>query len=189
MDFWDVLAGRHSVRDYRDEPVAHEVVERVLHAAALAPSAQNSQPWHYHIAVGDLRREVGAIMSQATVHLEEYLSMLPPEDREFVLKWFSTLGDAPVIIGVSAPDPESESDLHNTLLSVGASIQNLLLAATAEGLGACNVTFSWWVRDDLARVFRVEDGRSVVSVITLGWPSDVPPVAPKHSDDVADWYE
>lgn len=189
MEFWDVVAGRHSIRDYRDEPVPHALVDKLLHAAALAPSAENSQPWRYHVAVGELRHDVGAIMSQATIHLEEYLSMLGPEHREEVVKWFSSLGDAPVVIGVSLPENESDLGTVNNLLSVGASIENLLLAATAEGLGTCNVTFGWWVRDELSTAFRVGEGRSIVAMITLGWPSDVPPLAPQHDEDVADWYE
>lgn len=189
MDFWNVVEKRHSIRDYRDTPVPHEVIEKLLHAAALAPSGENLQPWRYHVATGAHREEIGAIMSQATVHLSEYLEMQGPEHRDMLVKWFSSLGDAPVIIGVSVADSDSELGRLNNLLSVGASVQNLLLAATNEGLGGCNITFGWWMRDELAEAFNIGEGRTIASIVTLGYPSDVPPVAPEHQSDVADWYE
>ncbi len=189
MEFWKVVEDRHSIRDYRDTPVDRETLERLLGAAALAPSGENLQPWRYHVATGVLREEIGAIMAQATVHFSEYLEMKDPEDREVLVKWFSSLGDAPVVIGVSVADADSEMGRLTNLLSVGASIQNLLLAATAEGLGTCNITFGWWMRDELASAFNVGSGRSIVSIVTVGYPSDVPPVAPEHEADIADWYE
>jgi len=189
MEFWDVVENRHSIRDYRNEPVPHALIEKVLHAAALAPSGENLQPWRFHIAVGDLREEIGAIMSQATVHLSEFIEMQGPDQHDVLTKWFSSLGDAPVVIGVSVADADTDLGRHNNLLSVGTSVQNLLLAATDEGLGACNITFGWWMRDELAAAFNIGHGRSIASIITLGYPSDVPPVAPEHDADVADWYE
>lgn len=189
MEFWDVLDARHSIRDFTDEPVERATIERLVHAASLAPSAENKQPWRFHVATGEARVRIGQILAQATVYLEEYLGMLPADKRDSVLKWFSSLGGAPVVIGVSMADADSDVATVNNLLSVGAAVENLLLAATADGLGACNVTFGWWVRDELASAFNLESGRSVTTVIVVGWPSNVPPVAPVHGEDILDWYE
>lgn len=189
MEFWDVVENRHSVRDFEDVEVPREKLMKLLHAASAAPSAMNEQPWRYHVATGGARAEVGQMIGQATVHLTEYMDVLGPKHYEDALRWYSSLGDAPVVIGVSMPSPQSEFDGVNKLLSVGASIENLQLAATAEGLGSCNITFAWWVREDLARLFDVAEGWSVVAVIAIGVPSEVPPVAPPHAEDVADWLE
>jgi nitroreductase len=187
MDFWDVIDGRHSTRAYSEEAVPREKLARVLHAAAAAPSAMNSQPWRYHVAEGEARGEVGKLLAQATVHLTEYIEVLGQERYEEAVEWYSSLGNAPVVIGVSATTSETEFDVTNTLLSVGASIQNLLLAATAEGLGACNITFAWWVREELAARFGVSEDRQVVAIIALGYPGTVAPASPPHREDVADW--
>lgn len=188
MEFWDVIDGRHSTRAYSEQAVPREKLTRILHAAAAAPSAMNSQPWRYHVAEGDARVDVGKLLAQATVHLTEYIEVLGPERYEAAVEWYSSLGNAPVVIGVSAPRSETEFDVTNTLLSVGASIQNVLLAATAEGLGACNITFAWWVREELGDRFGVSEDRDIVAIIALGYPSSAVQMAsPPHREDVADW--
>jgi len=47
MDFMDVVRKRRSIRRYRPDPVPDEVLNQVLEAARLAPSAGNRQPWHF----------------------------------------------------------------------------------------------------------------------------------------------
>ncbi len=164
-------------------------MERMLHAAAAAPSSMNEQPWHYHVATGQARAEVGKIVAEATVHLVEYIDQLGPERYEHALQWYSSLGDAPVLIGVSMSTPSSKRDGTNKMLAVGASIQNLLLAATAQGLGACNITFTSWVREELDEFFAVPEGRQIVAMISVGYPSEIEIIAPRHREDIATWYE
>ena len=65
------------------------------------------------------------------------------------MKWYSFLGEAPVVIGVTTPEIEGDFNLLNKYISVGCAIENLLLALADVGLGACNITFSYWVRDEL----------------------------------------
>lgn len=189
MDFWDVLDARHSTRDFRPDPIPRKVLERMIHAAATAPSSMNSQPWRFHITTGARRAELGKIVAQATVHLEEYLDHLGPERYEQAVQWYSSLGDAPVVIGVSMQAPDSDIDQVNKLLSVGASIENLMLAATAQGLGTCSITFTSWVRDELGELFGLADDRAVVAIIAVGFQSEIPVVAPRHRADIMDWLE
>jgi nitroreductase len=187
MEFWHVIEGRHSTRDYAQRAVSREKLTRILHAAAAAPSAMNSQPWRYHVAEGESRIEVGKLLAQATVHLSEYMDVLGPDHYEAAVEWYSSLGNAPVVIGVSAPRSDTEFEMTNTLLSVGASIENLLLAAMADGLGACNITFAWWVRDDLRARFGVDEDREIVAILAIGYVGSQAPAAPAHREDVADW--
>lgn len=189
MEFWQVVEARHSVRDFKDAPVPRDVLERIVHAASVAPSAMNEQPWRFHVTTGETRSQLGKVVSQATVHLSEYMEVLGPKRYEDAMKWYSSLGDAPVVIGVSMPTPESDFDNMNRLLSIGAAVENLMLAATAEGLGCCNITFSWWVRTELEELLGIGPGRSMVSIVALGYPSSVPPALPPKNEDVADWLD
>lgn len=189
MDFWRVIEARHSVRDFRPDAVPHDALERVIRAAALAPSSFNSQPWLYHVTTGEARQKVGEILAQGTVHLSEYMDVLGPQHYEDAVAWYSSLGDAPVVIGVSMPDHSSGLELTNKLLAMGASIENLMLAATAEGLATCTITFAWWVREELSEFFGLDAERDIISIIALGYPSDVPPAAPPKNGDIADWLD
>ena len=187
MEFRQVIEQRHSHRSYSEKPVDSAIISRVLSAASLAPSAYNEQPWHFHVAQGEVRGTLGSIIAQATEHLREYMDQLTPEQYESAVEWYSSLGGAPVVIGVSMTRPYSEHDRTNKLLSVGAAIENLLLAATDEGLASCSITFTVWAADEIAACLEIPTDREVVVVIALGWPGDVPPVAPVHEPNVAEW--
>jgi len=188
MDFWEVIEKRHSVREFESRAVEHSLIERMLHAASLAPSAKNMQPWRFHVATGEARAAVGEIMAQTTVHLTEYLEALGPEYCEYAAKWYSTLGDAPVAIGVSMGEVESEFDRVDELMSMGAALENLLLAATAQGIAACVVTFSRWVCDELKVALGVDPDREFVSLVVVGYPlSDQHGLALEKNTDVAEW--
>lgn len=188
MDFYDVVNDRHSTREFADTPVPHEVVERLLAAAAMAPSAMNAQPWRYYIAAGDVRERVGEAVAQATTHLQEFVDVLPPDHLQDAVRWYSELGGAPVIVVVAMHTAEGELDEINKLLSIGGSIENFLLAATAEGLGACSITFTYFVRDDIARIVEVGPEETVVSIIALGYPG-APQVSPPHETHIGTFLE
>lgn len=189
MDFWKVVESRHSVRDYRPDPVPRELVDRALAAASAAPSAMNLQPWRFHVATGDARQRVGEIVSSATMHLAEYMDVLGPDHYEDAVKWYSSLGDAPIVVVVSCLKSDNEFDASNKWLSVGCAIENFLLATTVQGLASCNITFAWWVRDELAQFLQVDEGREILAIIAVGYPGEAPVVSHPHNPDVADWYE
>lgn len=189
MEFWQVVEGRHSVRDFKPDPIPREVLARMVHAASIAPSAMNEQPWRFHVTTGETRSALGKLVSQATIHLSEYMEVLGPERYEDAVKWYSSLGDAPVVIAVSVATPESDFDNINRLVSVGAALENLMLAATAQGLGCCNITFSWWVKDELEKLLGIDAERTMVSIVAIGYPSDAPLAAPPKNEDIADWLD
>lgn len=189
MDFLDVIKGRHSIRHFRPDPVAREVVERLIESAGSAPSAMNEQPWQFYCCRGESRGALGRIVSQATMHLSEYMEVLGPKRYEDAVEWYSSLGDAPVLIAVSCVTPRGEFEAMNRYLSVGAAIENLQLAAVHEGLGSCNITFTHWVEDDIAQLLGVPDDHTLVSLIALGYPGQVPPVAPPRRADIAIWFD
>lgn len=189
MEFWETVTSRHSIRDFDGRPVERSAIERVLEAARHAPSSMNEQPWRFHVAQGDSRSALGGIVAQSTVHLSEYMDVLGPKRYEAAVAWYSSLGNAPVLVTVSAPRSSVVFEAMNRHLSIGAAIENLLLAATNEGLGACNVTFAYWVKDDLSVLLGLSDAEEVVSIIALGHPSDVPPTSPPVKPDDTVWLD
>lgn len=82
--------------------------------------------------------------------------------------------------------PVSEDDLAriNSYMATGGAVQNLMLAAHAEGLGSCGLTFAFWVRDKLATLLGIGDDREIVALVILGHPAETPK-APGRRDDIA----
>lgn len=188
MELTAVISARHSVRDFTDRVVDHEVMQRILDAASLAPSALNEQPWRFYVAEGETRARVGEIMAQSTVYLTDYIEILGPERYEEAFHWYTDLGGAPVVVGVAMPGTDDVPTLINRCLAVGAATENLLLAVTDEGLGACMVTFSYWVRDELGEAFGLEEGRVIIALVVIGHPNRAAE-APAHEHDVAVFRE
>lgn len=185
MELFDAMRSRHSVRSYRTDPVPHQALERLIEAATYAPSSHNEQPWRFYVVKGEMRSRLGKLMSQTTHYLEEFLQIQGEEVTDEHLRWYSELGGAPCVIVCTMPRVADDLARLNKHMAIGGAIQNLLLAATDTGLAACVLTFSFWVRDEMAELLDIPEDRVIVGMITVGYPSDQPPLAPPREHDVA----
>ena len=113
MELKDAIFGRASVRQFTDEALSDEQVERLLRAAMAAPSAGNQQPWSFYV-VRDavLRGQLAAASPYAKAAAE-----------------------APVVV-VACSSATRARFPQNVPQDMGAAVENLLLAAVDEGLGA-----------------------------------------------------
>ena len=114
QDFWDALYERRSIRRFRPDPVARELVDQVMHAGIWAPSSCNYQMWDL-VAVDD------------------------PEINADLAALSSQMGNAPVNIVVAYGRGFSEENAAN-IQSASALIQNMSLAAQVLGLGTFWIT-------------------------------------------------
>jgi len=187
MELYEAINSRRSTREYDGAEVDHAVLERLIAAAGAAPSPYNSQPWRFHVATGSTRDAVCEITALSTVHLQEYLDVLPPSKLALAERFFSNLGGAPVVVAVSVPCSEDDLTRINVYMATGAAVQNLMLAATAEGLACCNLTFAFWVRDKLSTLLEVAADREIVSLVLIGHPS-AQPADPGRMDDIATYF-
>ena len=182
MEVYDAIMRRRSIRSYDGEPVDHASLERIIKAATAAPSPYNAQPWHFHVATGKTRDAVCEITALSTVHLQEYLDMLPVEQLDSAERFFASLGNAPVVIVVSLPCTDDDLPRINSYVSTGCALENLMLAAVEEGLGCCNITFAFWVRDRLAELLHIGPDREIISLLLVGHPAEVPKARSRRDD-------
>ena len=185
MELFEAIEKRHSVRAFRPDPIPREMLERLITAAAMAPSAMNEQPWRFYVTTGDTRARVGEIMARGTTHLEEFIDVLGADHVEQAVQWYSELGHAPVVIACTMPKATDDFWRMNKHLSIGGAIENLLLAATALELGACSITFSYYVRDELVEALEIPEDRTMIGLIAIGFPAEEQPEPPPHDHDVA----
>lgn len=182
MDLYEAIRNRRSIRVFRKDSVDRDVLARILGAAALAPSAMNSQPWTFHVVSGETRDELGKAMSATTLHLQEYIGVMEEQHLRAAEEFFANLGGAPIVVVVAVAQPSDELGRINTYVAAGAAVENLLLAAEAEGLGSCNITSSYWVRESLSTLLGVGEREEIVSIILLGHPGESPDTTPRKSD-------
>jgi nitroreductase len=171
-DFFDVVARQRACRAFSDVPVSDDTIAQILQAATFAPSAENRQPWEF-VVVRDAgtRRRIGELTRQAweqhgRAFSETRLSapLLADVDRGAT----GGVAAAPVNIVVCA---DTERGLEATVSSsIYPAIQNLLLAATALGLGSALTTIAVGFRDELQAVIQLPKHVWPVAVIPLGHP-------------------
>ena len=153
MEFYEVIEKRRTIRDFASEDIPNEVIERVISAAMKAPTNDHMRDWHF-IIVKD--REIAARlldivpkgisdedMNQLILDWNLDDSLQQECYRHAVPKQYRMLFDAAAIIlpllkqKTDILHPENISHL-NGFASIWCSIENIFLAATAEGYG-CNL--------------------------------------------------
>lgn len=181
-----LFARQRACRDFTDEPVGDDLVEAVLDAATRAPSAQNLQPWEFVVVRdGGVRAavwEVGARLWAAGGR-EASAAVDPPAMHAEVDAGIAggRFAAAPVTVVVAA-DTERAA-LGPVETSILPAVQNLLLAATALGLGSALTTISTFFADDLRAVVGLPDHVLPVAVTPLGWPRR--PLGPNRREPAA----
>ena len=158
MDFFEVIAKRHSVRKYADKPVEKELLDRIIAAAQTAPSSKNTRSSAFMV-----------IEDKDTIAA---VSEMRDRGSAFVK-------DAPAVIVVLGD--ETKTDLWVDNCAISATF--IQLAATDSGLGSCWVHVNGRPRvssdpdsgsaeDYLRELLGVKDGLRILCVISLGYPAE-----------------
>jgi coenzyme F420-0:L-glutamate ligase / coenzyme F420-1:gamma-L-glutamate ligase len=182
MSIKQAIRQRRSIRKYLPKKVSEKHVLEVLEAAGWAPSAHNAQPWRF-IVLSDsavkqrLAEEMAACWAE---DLAKEGKTIDASEREFKTRRFS---DAPVLIVACLtmegmrefPDANrqiSERDL--AMQSFGASLQNLLLAACAYGLGACWFCAPAFCKKTVRETLKIPSSVEPQAIVTMGYPDEAP---------------
>ena len=184
MDVYDAIKNRRSHRLYKPDPVPREVLERVCEAALWAPSGTNLQPWDITVLTGRPRDEFVALASLAAEDIAPKLRELFDEERvAFVKQFFKNLGGAPAVVAITVwRDPDAfNQEIH--VQSGAALMQNLLLAAEAEGLGTCWMSGVLTREKELLKFLGLED-RHLLAITPIGYSTKAPPVVPRKDRPV-----
>lgn len=150
MDFYEVISRRKTVREFEDAPIQEETLHKIIGAAFKAPTNDHMRDWHF-IIISD--RDVTAKLLSAIpksisdADMDALIRDWNLHDalqqacyRSAVPKQYRMLSEASAVIvplmkqKTDLLHPENISHL-NGFASVWCSIENLLLAATAEGFG------------------------------------------------------
>ena len=173
VGFFEVALGQRACRRFADRPVSDELVERCLEAATHAPSAENLQPWEFVVVRdAELRSAIGELMRQAwegggRQHSEGRLA--PALLEEVHRGAEGGVASAPVVVVVGGSTAVA---LESTLASsVFPAVQNLLLAASALGLGSAMTTLATLFADQLRALLSIPGHVRPMAVVPIGWPA------------------
>lgn len=187
MELMKAMRTRRSIRNFHPTPVPQKLIESLLAAAMEAPSPKNAQPWRFVVVAQKFR---DALFARIRVLVEEELAR--GRIDVCVRATVRAMEEAPVFVLVynratARYCKEKDPVLARVIdvQSIGASIQNLLLAAQEKGLGTLWICDLLDV-DPVMRLLQTED--ELVAVIALGFPVSAPPRPPRRAlADIVTW--
>jgi nitroreductase len=171
--FFDVVARQRAHRSFSSEAVDDDTIARLLTAATFAPSAENRQPWEFVVvrepatraAIGELSRRAWDTQGRAFSERRLTPKMLADVDQGAT----GGVADAPVNIVVCA---DVQRGLEATIASsIFPAVQNLLLAATALGLGSALTTITTGYRAEMQAILGLPEHVRPVALVPIGHPA------------------
>jgi nitroreductase len=178
-DVWEVLSTARSLRRFTDEPVDDATLKRCLQAATWAPNGANVQAWRFVVLRSPEQRAVVAEAAQrALAVIEPVYGMTRPaadddsraaRTNRATYELHDRAGElTSVLFATFRYDSASELLLGG---SIFPAMQNFLLAARAQGLGACLTSWASYGGEALLReAVGVPDEWMLAGHVVVGWP-------------------
>lgn len=183
-----VIYERRAVRKYSEKPVSMELIDKLLRAGTMAPSALNLQPWKFYVLtqkkdILEFSREI-AIASEEGIRKSGlqgalYHFMNDPHAKELFAGEDPVFHGAPVVVFLTSP-----KDNEWGPLDVAMCAQNIMLAAHAVGLGTCPIGFAKYV--GLTNIYSrlaIPEPEHVNLAITIGYSKDNPVFHERKQDN------
>jgi coenzyme F420-0:L-glutamate ligase/coenzyme F420-1:gamma-L-glutamate ligase len=174
------IEARRSIRAFTDEPVAPQLLDDLVTAACLAPAPHHSRPWRWAVIdTADGKRGLADGMgAQWRVDLDGD-GVAPERIDELVDASFARLTGAPAMVlgcltweGLDRYPDEARrrAEWGMALLSLGAGVENLMLAAADAGLASCWVAAPIFCPDAARAALELPDNWSPAALILVGHP-------------------
>jgi nitroreductase len=149
MDFYNLIENRESIRDYNPEiKVSDEVLNRILNAGRLAPSASNKQPWKF-------------VLVSSNAKLAEVRDCYKKD-------WFKKAPHILVLVGDKSKSWKRAKDGYNSIeVDLSIAMDHIILAAENEKVGTC-----WILAYDyeiLAKAICLKENEVIFSITPLGY--------------------
>lgn len=194
----EAIYTRRSIRKYEEKPISKNVLEQIINAGRVAPSAKNRQPWKYLIYSGKAKARLISIMKKG-IEMEEINPRLPLSvngisDAKNTLRIMELAPIVIVVLNTNGKSPFVQLDVDdrftemNDLLSIGASIENMLLKAEELNIGTLWIGNTCFAYQELMEYigFTAE----LVGAIALGYKAETPAMRPrKKIEDIIVYFD
>jgi nitroreductase len=150
METWDAIRSRRNVRNYTDQPIVEQDLDRILEAARRTPSSGNQQAWDFVVCAERAQLEELAKVWRGAGHVAR----------------------STVTIAIVAPHTDDSWGRDLIQYDLGQATMSIMLAAADLGIGSAHAAVT---EQDLAqRILGFPDDRFCAVLISLGYPADRP---------------
>ncbi len=183
MNTLEAIAARRSIRKFKNIPISDEMLQTILTAATQAPSGKNRQPWRFVVVKGDKRSEMVRVMRQGIAKIKAQGE--DPGSSEGSVR---VMEEAPLTVFIFNPEGLQPWLVHSVgqmfddvvnIQSIGAAIQNMLLAAQELGLGSLWICDVFYAYEELCE-WLGEKGE-MIAAVSLGYADECPAARPRKS--------
>ncbi len=172
MDTYEAIARRASVRRFAPGPVGREQLARVLGAAVRAPNHKLTEPWRFVVLTGGASRRFAEL--RRSHRAKKFDDPASPEAAAKIEKtWREHLETPAFIVVLQRLDPDAvrrEEDFAAVMMA----IQNLMLAATADGLGTYLRTGGILAQAEVRQLAAAGADERIVGIVSIGRPAAAP---------------
>lgn len=175
METRDAIIGRRSVREYESKQVPKDVINQILKAGAMAPSAMDAKPCRFIVIANQEKiKELSSKVKDklGVIGLGLKMSEVMKSNKDTIFY------GAPLLILIVA----EKTAWSSTDCALAA--QNMMVQAYDLGLGSCFIGFATFLKDDLATLksLGVKDSQELYCPLIFGYPKKWP--KPKDRDAV-----
>ncbi len=190
MNTLDAIAARRSIRKFKSDPLPDETLQAILTAAIQAPSGKNKQPWRFVVVRGDKVAEMVCIMREGIAKAKA------KGDNPGSSMWSANVMEqAPATVFIFNPHGMAPWLAHSIdqnfndvvdIQSIGAAIQNMLLAAQDLGVGSLWICDVFYAYEELS-AWLGETGQ-MIAAVSLGYADESPTArSRKPVEEVTRW--
>jgi len=173
MEYGELLLKRRSIRNFKDTPVANEILLEMIRESTLAPSSGNSQQWKFVIVnnrgmmkrISDESKKniLKRIEENPGDHIKRYEAAMRNPD-------YNVFYNAPALVIIAGP-----ADYRNLLVDCALCAGYFMNAAVSRGLGTCWVNLGSQIRDPTLRGELGLTGElRIVAPLIVGYPETIP---------------
>lgn len=150
MNVIEAIKKRRSVRSYLSKEIPEGVLEKILEAARLAPSAKNMQSWKF-VVVKDIEARKKLALAAA--------------NQTFIAQ-------APVVIAAVSLDPDylMRCNVPGYAVDLAIAVEHMALAAAEESLGTCWI--GAFYQEEVKKILEIPEKYKVVALLPVGYPAD-----------------
>jgi len=202
MEFIDVAQKRTSIRSFSEKEVDSNTLREICRIGGLAPSVNNFQPWRF-VALANKGK-----MSEIAEIVALKIESIPEKNHEVgvqiknQVEYFSTFFEnaAAVIFVFVSPyesvlergvglshDEINRMRCYPDMQSVGACVENMLLAAVNMGLGACWMSSPLIAKVEIAKILKIDADFELAAMVAVGHP--IREYAPKTKKEIDTIFE
>lgn len=188
MHAYEAIARRTSVRSYRQEPVPRYVIERLIAAAVRAPNHKLTEPWRFVVVTGEAKRRYAEI--RRAHRAKRFENPESPEAKRAIEKTVKECLETPAFIFVLCKVTDDPVRQEEDYASVMMGIQNLMVAATADGLGTYLRTGGIMSLPEVRELVGAGDEFRIVGIVSLGYLAAEPePTRRTTAAEFTRWME